>query len=200
MKLLLATHNHNKLLELNLYLLDHPEYEILTLDDAGIYDDVEETGASFSENALIKARWAHQRSGLISLADDSGLEIKALNNEPGIYSARYLGVDTPYDTKNQIILDRMKDVKDRTAKFTSVVAIIYDDTIVEVFEGIMPGNISLKQAGSNGFGYDPIFVPDGEILTYAEMSSLQKNSLSHRGKAFKKAIKALSERVKHETL
>jgi len=94
----------------------------------------------------------------------------------------------------------MKDVKDRTAKFTSVVAIIYDDTIVEVFEGIMPGNISLKQAGSNGFGYDPIFVPDGEILTYAEMSSLQKNSLSHRGKAFKKAIKALSERVKHETL
>lgn len=200
MKLLLATHNHNKLLELNLYLLDHPEYEILTLDDVGIYDDVEETGSSFSENALIKARWAYQRSGLISLADDSGLEIKALNNEPGIYSARYLGVDTPYETKNQIILDRLKDVNDRTAQFTSVVAIVYDDTIEEVFEGIMPGSISLKPAGSNGFGYDPIFIPDGESLTYAEMSKLQKNSLSHRGKAFKKAIKALSERVKHEIL
>ncbi len=199
MKLLLATHNHNKLLELKLYLSDHPEYEVFTLDEVGIYDDVEETGSTFLENALIKARWAFQRSGLISLADDSGLEIRALNNEPGIYSARYLGSDTPYETKNALILERMQHHQDRFAQFTSVVAIVYNATLEEAYEGIMPGNISMSPKGSNGFGYDPIFIPDGQDLSYAEMSSIHKNSLSHRGKAFRKAIKALNERLKHET-
>jgi XTP/dITP diphosphohydrolase len=186
MKLLLASHNHNKLLELKLYLSDHPDYEILTLDEVGIYDDVEETGSSFKENALIKARWAFQRSGLISLADDSGLEIRALHNEPGIYSARYLG-------------KRMQDHQDRFAQFTSVVAIVYNESLEEAYEGIMPGSISIVSKGINGFGYDPIFIPEGQDLSYAEMSSSHKNSLSHRGKAFRKAIKALNERLKHET-
>ncbi len=199
MKLLLATHNHNKVIELQALLKDHPEIEVLTLSDLNITEEPEETESTFSGNAALKAQWAANRSGLLSMADDSGLEIDALNKEPGVYSARYLGKDTPYIEKNAIILARLHDAKNRSARFISVVAIATPKSVVSDFqntdiilcEGIMEGSIAFDQKGSNGFGYDPIFVPDGFKETYAQMSTPDKNKVSHRGQAFRKAVTVL---------
>ncbi len=200
MKLLLATHNPNKVIELKALLTDHPEIEVLTLGDLQIADEPEETEPTFEGNAILKARWAMERSGLVSLADDSGLEIDALNGEPGVYSARYLGKDTPYPQKNAILLDRLSAVTDRQARFVSVVAIAYPksmhkegDTDIIVSEGIMEGSIGFEALGSNGFGYDPIFIPQGHTLTYAQLSTDVKNQVSHRGQAFRKAVRVLIE-------
>ena len=204
MKLLLATHNPNKVIELKALLTGHPEIDVLTLDDLGITDEPEETETTFVGNATLKARWAMERSGLISLADDSGLEIDALNGEPGVYSARYLGKDTPYTQKNAIILERMSPVSDRRARFVSVVAIAYPksmhnegDTDIIVSEGIMEGSIGYEALGSNGFGYDPIFIPQGHALTYAQLTTDVKNNVSHRGQAFRKAVRVLIEGESH---
>lgn len=169
MKLLLATHNINKVIELRSLLIHHPEIEVLTLGDLGITEEPEETETTFEGNAALKARWAAQKSGLLSMADDSGLQIDALNKEPGVYSARYLGKDTPYVEKNAIILDRLQGVSERSARFISVVAIAKPNspkpdslnTDIILCEGIMEGSIAFDQKGSNGFGYDPIFVPQG---------------------------------------
>lgn len=201
MKLLLATHNRNKVIELQLLLKDHPQIEVLTLDDLGITEEPEETETTFSGNAALKARWAAEKSGLLSMADDSGLEIDALNKEPGVYSARYLGKETPYIEKNAIILKRLEGVNDRKARFISVVAIATPNSVMSatqntdiiLCEGVMEGTIGFTQAGSNGFGYDPIFVPSGQTLTYAQMETVDKNRVSHRGQAFRKAVKVLSQ-------
>jgi len=199
MKLLLATHNKNKVIELQALLKDHPEIEVLTLGDLNIIEEPEETESTFAGNAALKAKWAADKSGLLSMADDSGLEIDALNKEPGVYSARYLGKDTPYLEKNAIILDRLSNVIDRSARFISVVAIAAPHSVVSGFEntdiilceGVMDGSIAFEQMGSNGFGYDPIFVPFGFEETYAQMSTSDKNKASHRGQAFRKAVKVL---------
>ncbi len=201
MKLLLATHNKDKVIELMALLKDHPSIEVLTLDDLQIEDEVEETESSFEGNAQLKAVWAAQRSGLVSMADDSGLEIDALDKAPGVLSARYLGKDTPYAKKNAIILDQLTGCIDRRARFISVVAIATpkyvesarDNTDIILCRGVMEGNIASAQKGTNGFGYDPIFCPDGFIETYAEMSLLDKNKVSHRGQAFAKAVKVLTK-------
>jgi XTP/dITP diphosphohydrolase len=205
MKLLIATHNTNKLIELKALLSDHPEIELLTLNDLQIAEEPEETESTFEGNAILKARWAMDRSGLISLADDSGLEIDALSKEPGVMSARYLGKDTPYSIKNAIILDRMADVTDRRARFVSVVAIAFPFqkmqeghlTDIIVSEGIMEGSIGQEALGTNGFGYDPIFIPEGFTQTYAQMSTIEKNLVSHRGKAFRKALAQLTQGGTH---
>jgi XTP/dITP diphosphohydrolase len=199
MKLLLATHNKNKVIELQALLKDHPEIEVLTLSDLNITEEPEETEPTFAGNAALKAKWAAEKSGLLSMADDSGLEIDALNKEPGVYSARYLGKDTPYVEKNAIILDRLSGVKNRSARFISVVAIAaphsfasgFENTDIILCEGVMEGSIAFEQKGSNGFGYDPIFVPTGFTETYAQMSTSDKNKVSHRGQAFRKAVKVL---------
>lgn len=133
MKLLLATQNPNKVIELK--RLSHNQLDVISLKDLNIVEDVEETGTSFEENARLKALWAYQQTGLPCIADDSGLEITALNNEPGVYSARYLGVDTPYTIKNQIILDRMQNQVDRSARFISVVCLVLGENDVHCFEG-----------------------------------------------------------------
>ena len=199
MKLLLATHNKNKVIELQALLKNHSEIEVLTLDDLSIIEEPEETEATFSGNAALKARWAADQSGLLSMADDSGLEIDALNKEPGVYSARYLGKDTPYPEKNAIILKRLEEHEQRAARFVSVVAIanpkrheeFSENTDIILCEGIMEGSIAFEQKGSNGFGYDPIFIPQGFSETYAQMSTADKNKVSHRGQAFRKAVKVL---------
>jgi XTP/dITP diphosphohydrolase len=199
MKLLLATHNKNKVIELQALLKDHPEIEVLTLGDLNITEEPDETEPTFAGNAALKAKWAADKSGLLSMADDSGLEIDALNKEPGVYSARYLGKDTPYLKKNAIILDRLSGVKNRSARFISVVAIAAPQSVVSGFEntdiilceGIMEGSIAFEQKGSNGFGYDPIFEPLGFEETYAQMSTSDKNKVSHRGQAFRKAVRVL---------
>ncbi|TXT18253.1 MAG: non-canonical purine NTP pyrophosphatase rdgB/HAM1 family [Erysipelotrichaceae bacterium] len=150
MKLCLATHNQNKVIELRSLLSDHPDVEILTFNDLDITDEPEENEPTFEGNARLKALWAAQQTGLIALADDSGLEIDALNKEPGVYSARYLGKDTPYPEKNEIILDRLKNISDRSARFISVVAIAFpqgskphlENTDIICCEGIMEGHIA----------------------------------------------------------
>lgn len=198
MKLLLATHNKHKVIELQALLKHHPEIEVLTLTDLGITEEPEETEPTFSGNAALKARWAAEKSGLWSMADDSGLEIDALNKEPGVYSARYLGKDTPYVEKNAIILKRLEHATNRSARFISVVAIAKPSSdrsnpVIILCEGIMEGSIAFTQKGTNGFGYDPIFVPQGFDQSYAEMDTAEKNKVSHRGQAFRKAVKVLIE-------
>ena len=196
MKLLLATQNPNKVIELK--RLSHNQLDVISLKDLNIVEDVEETGTSFEENARLKALWAYHLTGLPCIADDSGLEITALNNEPGVYSARYLGVDTPYTIKNQIILDRMQNQVDRSACFISVVCLVLGENDIHCFEGVMEGSIDIEAKGSNGFGYDPIFLPENHRLTYAEMDLNTKNTLSHRGQAFRKVIAYLESRAEYE--
>lgn len=198
MKLVLATQNKNKVVELKRLLKDYPQYEVVSLSDLNVSDDVEETGSSFEANARLKALYYFQRTGYACLADDSGIEIEALNNEPGIYSARYLGEDTPYSTKNQMILERLKNVNNRKARFVSVVTLVLSEDEIYSFEGIMLGSIAYELRGYNGFGYDPIFIPDEYKLTYAEMEIELKNQFSHRGQALRKAVNFLEKRNNYE--
>ena len=193
MKLLLATQNKNKVIELKRLLNDYPQFEVYSLSDMNIVDDIEETGSTFEENARLKALHIYRLTGIACLADDSGLEIEALNNEPGVYSARYLGENTAYTIKNQVILDRIKESNSRSARFVSVVCLVLNEDEVYSFEGIMPGTIGFEAKGNNGFGYDPIFVPLGYELSYAEMEVDVKNTLSHRGQALRKAVDFLEK-------
>jgi len=198
MKLILATQNKNKVIELKRLLSDYPQYEVLSLSDINIIDDIEETGTTFESNARLKAMHIHKLTGFACIADDSGIEIEALNNEPGVYSARYLGEDTSYEIKNKSLLDRLENVINRNARFVSVVCLILSDQAIQSFEGIMPGSIGFEPRGTNGFGYDPIFVPKGYTLSYAEMDLDTKNQLSHRGQALRKAVEYLEKRNHYE--
>lgn len=193
MKLLLATQNKHKVVELKQLLKDYPQFEVISLNDISIQDDVEETGLTFEANAQLKALHFYRLTQIPCIADDSGLEIEALNNEPGIYSARYLGENTSYTIKNQVILDRLQNSDNRDARFVSVVCLVLDEERVYSFEGIMPGTIGYEAKGSNGFGYDPIFVPKGYSQSYAEMDLEVKNHLSHRGQALRKATDFLEK-------
>lgn len=193
MKLLLATQNKNKVIELKRLLKDYPQFEVLSLSDLNIQDDIEETGLTFDENARLKALHIYHLTNIPCIADDSGLEIEALNNEPGVYSARYLGENTSYLIKNQVILDRMKDSINRSARFVSVVCLVLNEDEIYTFEGIMQGSIGNEARGYNGFGYDPIFLPKGYTLSYAEMELETKNKLSHRGQALRKAVDFLEK-------
>jgi len=198
MKLILATQNKNKVFELKRLLSDYPHYEVLSLSDINIVDDIEETGTTFESNAKLKAMHIHKLTGFACIADDSGIEIEALNNEPGVYSARYLGENTSYEIKNKTILDRLEHVSNRKARFVSVVCLILSDQEIQPFEGIMPGSIGFESRGNNGFGYDPIFIPEGYELSYAEMDIDTKNQLSHRGQALRKAVEYLEKRNRYE--
>lgn len=198
MKLILATQNKNKVIELKRLLSDYPYYEVLSLSDINIVDDIEETGTTFESNAKLKAMYIHKLTGYACIADDSGIEIEALNNEPGVYSARYLGENTSYEIKNKSILDRLVNSINRNARFVSVVCLILSNQEIQTFEGIMPGSIGFEPRGNNGFGYDPIFVPKGYELSYAEMDIDTKNQLSHRGQALRKAVEYLEKRNHYE--
>ncbi len=192
-KIIFATGNEHKMVEIRMILQDLG-IEILSQKEAGIVAEVVEDGKSFEENALIKARaigkLAYEKGeyrNAIVLADDSGLEIDALNKEPGIYSARYLGEDTSYTVKNTEILNRLNDVPEekRTARFVCAVAAYFPDGSDEVVRGTMEGRIGYKIAGANGFGYDPIFYLPEQGATSAEISPELKNELSHRGEALR---------------
>ena len=186
-KIIFATGNENKMKEIRMILADLG-MPILSMKEAGIDVDVVEDGATFEENALIKAtEIAKMTENCIVLADDSGLEIDYLNGEPGIYSARYLGEDTSYDIKNSIILERLAGVPDekRTARFVCAVAAAFPDGTTEVVRGTIEGIIGYEIAGANGFGYDPIFFLPEYGMTTAELSPEKKNELSHRGNALR---------------
>lgn len=186
--IIFATGNENKMKEIRMILADLG-MPILSMKEAGIDVDVVEDGKTFEENALIKATAiAKMAPNCIVLADDSGLEIDYLNKEPGIYSARYAGVDTSYDVKNQILLDRLVGVPDerRTARFVCAVAATFPDGSTEVVRGTIEGMIGHEIAGQHGFGYDPIFYLPEYGCTTAELAPEKKNELSHRGIALRK--------------
>lgn len=194
MKIIIATGNAGKMKEIK-SIFNNSEYNVVSMKEEGIAADVDENGTTFEENALIKAREIAKISGNIVLADDSGLEVDALNKEPGIYSARYMGEDTPYSVKNASIIERLEGVEfeQRTARFVCAVAAVYPDGKELVVRETMEGYIGYEEKGVNGFGYDPIFYLKEFDKTSAEISLEEKNKISHRGKAFR-AIKALMEK------
>ncbi len=186
MKVIFATGNENKLREIREITADM-DIEIVSMKDAGYYTDVEETGTSFEENSYLKASAIAKKCGLPTLADDSGLEIDYLGGEPGIYSSRYMGEDTPYPVKNAELLKRMEGVPDeeRTARFVCAICYVRPDGTSETVRATMEGIVAHKIAGENGFGYDPIFFLPDKGCTSAELSREDKNAISHRGKALR---------------
>ena len=194
-KIIFATGNNNKMREIR-EILDDLGMEILSMKEAGIETDIVEDGKTFEENALIKARAVAACTDAIVLADDSGLEIDYLNKEPGIYSARYLGEDTSYEIKTQALLDRLSGVEKelRTARFVCAIAAVLPDKREFVVRGTIEGYIGDKPAGTNGFGYDPIFYVEEYGCSTAELSEEKKNEVSHRGKA----LRAMREILKKE--
>ena len=193
--MIFATGNMGKMKEIKAILGDIGE-EILSMKEAGIDMDIVEDGSTFEENAIIKAKAVMERTGQLALADDSGLEIDALNKEPGIYSARYMGEDTPYEIKNSNLIERMKGVKgkDRSARFVCVIAAAFPDGEIITTRGTIEGVIAEDPAGENGFGYDPIvYVPEYGMTT-GQMDPDAKNAISHRGKALTAMKKILEER------
>lgn len=196
-KIIFATGNEGKMREVRMILQDLG-VEILSLKEAGIAADVEENGTTFEENAVIKATEIMKMCGEIVLADDSGLEVDALNKEPGIYSARYMGHDTSYHIKNKSLIDRLegKSGEERNARFVCVIAAALPDGRVFTTRGTMEGQIGYEERGENGFGYDPIFYLPEYGCYSAELPLEEKNKLSHRGKALrlmKKKLKELQE-------
>lgn len=183
-RIIFATGNEGKMKEIRLILKDIG-YEILSLKDAGITADIDENGSTFEENALIKAKAICGLCGEIVLADDSGLEVDYLDKAPGIYSARFMGEDTSYDIKNNYILEKLKDVPDekRSARFVCAVACVWPDGHFITKRGTIEGRIGYEIAGSNGFGYDPIFYVPEYGCTTAELDIEEKNKISHRAKA-----------------
>ena len=195
-KIIFATGNENKMKEIR-QILGDMDVEILSMKQAGISADIVEDGKTFEENALIKARTIRDLTGYMVLADDSGLEVDALNKEPGIYSARYMGEDTSYDIKNKNIIERLDGLAgdERSARFVCVIAAAFPDGTEETRRGTIEGQIGFEIAGENGFGYDPIFYIPEFGCTTAELSPEQKNEVSHRGKALRKMKEIIEQRI-----
>lgn len=199
-RIIFATGNENKMKEIRM-ILDDLGMEILSMKEAGVDAEIVEDGMSFEENAEIKARAVSRvLTSDIVLADDSGLEIDYLDKAPGIYSARFAGEDTSYDVKNRIFLDRLEGVPDeeRTARFVCAVAAVFPDGTASTVRETIEGRIAHEIAGENGFGYDPIFYVPEYGCTTAEMSTEQKNQLSHRGKALRAMKRILEEKLREE--
>ena len=186
MKIIFATGNENKLREIR-QITENMGIEIVSMKDAGYYTEVEETGTTFEENAYLKASAIAKKCNLPTLADDSGLEIDYLNKEPGIYSSRFMGEDTPHSVKNAELLRRMEGVPDkkRTARFVCAICLVRPDGSSKTVRATMEGRVAYKSAGKNGFGYDPIFFLPERGCTSAELSPEEKNEISHRGKALR---------------
>ena len=201
MKVIFATGNMGKMREIRAIMSD-TDAEVLSMKEADVYTDVVEDGSTFMENAFIKARAVAKlvkEKGIKAavVADDSGLVVDALNGEPGIYSARYLGEDTPYKIKNAKIIERLEGVEDekRTARFVCAMAVVFPDGREDCYEATYEGRIGYEEKGPNGFGYDPIFyLPDRGVYS-AELDPDEKNRISHRGKALE-GIKEIL--IKHE--
>jgi XTP/dITP diphosphohydrolase len=190
MRLVFATHNKNKAAEIQKMVND--PYEVITLTDLNMLDEIPETGSNLQANALIKARYVHQMLGYNCFADDTGLEVDALNGEPGVHSARYAGTAKNDNANMDLILQKLSNQSNRSARFVTCICLFWMDEMY-VFEGELRGKIIDTKIGNNGFGYDPIFMPDGYDITLAQMDMFSKNQISHRGKAFKKMAEFLIE-------
>jgi XTP/dITP diphosphohydrolase len=190
-EIVLASRNPNKIHELR-ELLSLPDLRVLSTADFPELEEVDEDALTLEGNALKKAHYVSMVTGLPSLADDTGLEVSALNGAPGVYSARYAGEQASYDDNVEKLLSEMENIEQRKAQFRTVVAFVDADK-QWMFEGVCRGHISRYRKGVKGFGYDPIFVPDGFEQSFAEMGSKQKNSISHRGLAMKEAVAFLQK-------
>ena len=189
MKLVFATNNSNKLSEIRSLVPDG--IEILSLKDINCNEELPETHPTLQENALQKAKYIFDNYGFNCFADDTGLEIDALGGDPGVYSARYAGNHCDAEDNMKKVLYNMQGVENRGAKFRTVVALIIDGE-ENLFEGVCVGNITKAKSGQEGFGYDPIFIPNSSGKTFAEMKKDEKGIISHRGKAIKKLVRFLS--------
>ena len=190
MKLVFATQNENKAQEIQSLL---PEYfKIITLKDIRCFDEIPETAETLEGNSLLKASFISETYNLNCFADDTGLEIEALDNRPGVYSARYAGPEKSAAANINKVLLELEGKTARNAQFRTLITLILNKSTFS-FEGIVRGEIISEKRGENGFGYDPIFVPEGEIKTFAEMSLEEKNKHSHRARAFQKMIEFLNE-------
>ena len=190
MKLVFATQNENKAKEIQSLL---PEYfKIITLKDIRCFDEIPETAETLEGNSLLKASFISETYNLNCFADDTGLEIEALDNRPGVYSARYAGPEKSAAANINKVLLELEGKTARNAQFRTLITLILNKSTFS-FEGIVRGEIISEKRGENGFGYDPIFVPEGEIRTFAEMSLEEKNKHSHRARAFQKMIEFLNE-------
>ena len=190
MKLVFATNNKNKVKEIK-QLLDN-SIEILSLEDIGCTEDIPETADNIEGNAIQKAEYVFNKYGLNCFADDTGLEIEALNGEPGVYSARYAGEQKNAEDNMNKVLEKLEGINNRTAQFKTVIALIIDGK-TKCFEGIAKGEMTTKKSGDEGFGYDPIFKPNGYDITFSEMDLDLKNKISHRARATFKLIDYLKQ-------
>ena len=192
-RILLTTRNVKKLEELRRILGPLMEIEVLGLDDVNTYDELPETGATFAENALNKARQGAEHTGLPSVADDSGLTVEALNGMPGVLSARWAGRHGDDVANLRLVLAQLADTPDERlgAAFVCAAALVTPDGTELVTQGRMPGRLVREPRGANGFGYDPIFVAEGNSLTNAELEPAAKDAISHRGKALRALVPAL---------
>lgn len=185
MKVCFATHNINKLREVSQML--GSQFELVGLTDIGCVQEIPETGSSLEENSRIKAQYVKDRYQISCFADDTGLEVDALNGAPGVYSARYAGEPSDSEKNMDHLLKNMTNIDHRLARFRTVITFLKEDQEIQ-FEGIVNGVITRGRSGSKGFGYDPIFVPEGHQVTFAEMSANDKNAISHRGRAVRKLV------------
>lgn len=187
-KLVFATNNAHKLSEVRAIL--EPDFKIISLSELNCNDDIPETAETLEGNALIKAQYIHSKFGLDCFADDTGLEVDALGGEPGVYSARYAGdAHCAHDNMCKV-LEKLGDNSNRNARFRTVIALIQGSE-TNCFEGKIEGNIAMQPRGNAGFGYDPIFVPEGYMVSFAQLSSEEKNQISHRALAIKKLVEHL---------
>lgn len=182
-ELIFASHNKNKAQEIEKKLASI--YKINTLDDIGIHEEIIEDGLTLPANAIIKAEYVFNKTNKDCFADDTGLMVEALNGEPGVFSARYAGKDKIDNNNMDLLLKNLRRIKNRKAKFVTAICLIYQGTH-HLIEGELDGKIIDDKRGNHGFGYDPIFVPDGYDITLAEMDVVEKNKISHRAKAVDK--------------
>lgn len=190
MKLVFATHNSNKAKEIQSLLPD--DFQILTLTDINCLDEIPETAETLEGNSLLKAQFINDHFNLNCFADDTGLEIDALNGRPGVYSARYAGKEKSAEANMHLVLSELQNESNRKAQFRTVITLILNDKTY-IFEGIVKGEMSTEKRGTEGFGYDPIFIPEGQEKTFAEMTLAEKNQQSHRARAFEKMIEFLKK-------
>ena len=188
MKLVFASNNEHKIAEIS--KLVPAGFEVVSLESIGCTEDIPETADTLEGNAILKAQYVWERFGLSCFADDTGLEVPVLGNAPGVYSARYAGPQRNATDNMDKLLDELNEINQRDARFRTVIALILDGQM-HTFEGIVNGTITREQHGTEGFGYDPIFKPEGFEQTFAEMDMIQKNTMSHRGRAVQKLVEFL---------
>ena len=190
MELIIASQNQNKLVEFKKILGD--KINLFSLSEIGLNQEIPENEKTIKKNAMFKAKFVNTQTGKNVFADDTGLEIDSLNGEPGVYSARYSGVDRNSDKNIELVLRKLKNKANRNSRFKTIISLILDGKSVN-FEGVVEGKITEEKRGSNGFGYDPIFQPNGYASTFGEMSLKEKNKISHRSIAINKMVQYLKE-------